>query len=106
MSWSEADMSEPALVRLEIDGRVGLLTLDRPERLNALGEALCRALIEACERIGQDGSVHAVVLRGAGRAFCAGADLKERAVGGERAVDVLDAIYAASEALRSVGVPV
>jgi len=51
------------------------LTLNRPERLNALDAALGRALLEALARVGKDDQVRAVVVTGAGRAFCAGGDV-------------------------------
>lgn len=52
------------------------LTLHRPERLNAVTETLYAELIEALTQAGADPAVRAVVLTGAGRAFCVGADLK------------------------------
>jgi 2-(1,2-epoxy-1,2-dihydrophenyl)acetyl-CoA isomerase len=65
-------------LRVEILDAIATVTLDRPEALNALTAALKRDLLEALRRIGRDRSVRAVVLTGAGRAFCAGQDLKER----------------------------
>ena len=66
-------------VRLERSERVALLTLNRPEALNAIDGALVRALYAHCLELGSVDDVFAVVVRGAGeRAFCAGADLKER----------------------------
>lgn len=56
---------------------VRVLTLNRPDKLNALDTALTRALDTALDEAGQDPSVRAVVLTGAGRGFCAGADLNE-----------------------------
>jgi 2-(1,2-epoxy-1,2-dihydrophenyl)acetyl-CoA isomerase len=55
--------------------KVVTLVFNRPERLNALNNELSIALNEALARIAQDDSVRAVVLTGAGRAFCAGGDL-------------------------------
>jgi enoyl-CoA hydratase/carnithine racemase len=72
----QSSEAERRLVRVEQDGGVALLTLDRPEALNALSEALREQLLEAVTRLGADPSVRAVVLTGAGRAFCAGGDLK------------------------------
>ena len=54
---------------------VATLTLDRPERGNALGPALVEALIAEVTRAVQDGAVHTLVLRGAGKHFCTGLDL-------------------------------
>ncbi len=56
-------------------GGVATLQLNRPEKLNALNNALAMALIDSLTRLGDDPSVHVVVLSGAGRAFCAGGDL-------------------------------
>jgi 2-(1,2-epoxy-1,2-dihydrophenyl)acetyl-CoA isomerase len=65
-------------LRVELDGAVATLTLDRPEALNALTVPVKVALREALEAIAADRSVRAVILTGAGRAFCAGQDLAER----------------------------
>jgi 2-(1,2-epoxy-1,2-dihydrophenyl)acetyl-CoA isomerase len=60
------------------DGVVTLL-LDRPAQLNAVTAPMFESLLERCERIAGDESVGALVLAGAGRAFCAGGDVKEMA---------------------------
>jgi 2-(1,2-epoxy-1,2-dihydrophenyl)acetyl-CoA isomerase len=65
-------------LRVEVDGSVATLTLDRPEALNALTVPVKVALREALETLAGDRSVRAVILTGAGRAFCAGQDLAER----------------------------
>lgn len=57
------------------EGAVVTLTLNRPERLNALNSHLAVALNEALQRIAADDNIRVVVLTGAGRAFCAGGDL-------------------------------
>ena len=63
-------------VLLDVDARgVATATLNRPERGNAYDEALLRALIEGLERLRADASVRALVVRGAGKHFQAGADL-------------------------------
>lgn len=66
-------------------GSVALLTLQRPERLNAVNEAMYEALLVALAGIQQDVDVRAVVLTGSGRAFCVGADLKGHADSGRDA---------------------
>jgi 2-(1,2-epoxy-1,2-dihydrophenyl)acetyl-CoA isomerase len=71
-----ADGAEP--LRYEVADAVATITLDRPEALNALTVALKRELLAAVRRAEKDRAVRAVVLTGAGRAFCAGQDLKER----------------------------
>jgi len=62
---------------VEDRGRVRLLTLDRPERRNALSSALQADLVEELLGAAEGGSVRAIVLTGNGPAFCAGFDLKE-----------------------------
>jgi enoyl-CoA hydratase/carnithine racemase len=63
-------------VRVQREGGVAHLVLDRPAQLNAISPELLRDLDEACAAIEQDPDVKAVALTGAGRAFCAGADLR------------------------------
>jgi 2-(1,2-epoxy-1,2-dihydrophenyl)acetyl-CoA isomerase len=68
-------------VRLTREGAVAIIALNRPERMNAMDNALMVALREITEAVSGDGSVRAVLLRGEGRAFCAGGDVplfKER----------------------------
>jgi enoyl-CoA hydratase/carnithine racemase len=62
---------------------VATITLNRPERLNALNSAMYHGLIEAFDQTDRDDNVRAVIVTGAGRAFCAGADLS----GGARTFD-------------------
>ena len=59
------------------DGNVGIITLNRPERLNAINGGLLRDFIEQLKTARQDKEVISFILTGAGRAFCAGEDLKE-----------------------------
>jgi enoyl-CoA hydratase/carnithine racemase len=63
-------------VRLERDGAVAHVVLDRPAQLNAISPELLRDLDDACAAIEDDAGVRAVTLTGSGRAFCAGADLR------------------------------
>jgi 2-(1,2-epoxy-1,2-dihydrophenyl)acetyl-CoA isomerase len=65
-------------LRVERDGAVATIVLDRPDALNALTVSLKEALLVAFEEVAADDAVRAVVLTGAGRAFCAGQDLRER----------------------------
>jgi len=62
---------------IEDQGAVRVLTMNRPEKRNALNMALSEALLEALRAADFDNSVRSLVLTGAGRAFCAGADLSE-----------------------------
>jgi enoyl-CoA hydratase/carnithine racemase len=59
----------------ETRGRVGIVTLNRPERLNALTPTMDREMREAIDAFNQDPGIGAVVFTGAGRSFCAGADI-------------------------------
>src|ERR1700704_6276011 len=82
-------------IRYEVADGVLQITLDRPDRLNAFTGTMARELIEAFDRADADDDVRAVVVTGAGRGFCAGADLgagaqtfdwRERGADGETAV--------------------
>ncbi|GAC1456226.1 MAG: enoyl-CoA hydratase-related protein [Candidatus Limnocylindrales bacterium] len=66
-------------VRLERDGGLAIITLDRPAVLNAFDEATTTALASAVTAVAGDPAVRAVVITGAGRAFSAGQDLRDRA---------------------------
>jgi 2-(1,2-epoxy-1,2-dihydrophenyl)acetyl-CoA isomerase len=62
---------------------VAVLTLNRPERLNAMSRPMLDALLEALPRLADDASVGVIVVTGAGRGFCAGGDVKAMAEGTE-----------------------
>lgn len=66
---------EKMAVRCEKEGGIATLTLDRPERLNAMADPMWDALCEHLGRIAADEEVRAVILTGAGRAFCSGGDV-------------------------------
>lgn len=63
------------------EGRIARITLNRPERMNAIVPAMPREIRLAVERANADDAIHVIVLAGAGRAFCSGYDLKEFAEG-------------------------
>jgi 2-(1,2-epoxy-1,2-dihydrophenyl)acetyl-CoA isomerase len=65
-------------LRVETAEGVATVTLDRPDALNALTVPLKQALIAAFSSLASDTAVRAVIVTGAGRAFCAGQDLRER----------------------------
>ena len=67
----------PLLLTTRPQAGVAVLTMNRPQSLNALSIGLREALVRALREIAADSDVRAVVLTGAGRGFCAGLDLKE-----------------------------
>src|SRR6478752_3742905 len=68
-----------AMIELEVTDRVATLTLDDPDRRNVVSAALNDALVAAMDELERRDDVGAVVVTGAGRAFCAGADLDDLA---------------------------
>ena len=68
-------MTKPTVLYAR-DGRIARITLNRPEKLNAINDAMPRELREAVAAANIDDAVHVIVLAGAGRAFCAGYDLE------------------------------
>jgi len=67
----------------ELKDKVAVLTLNRPDRLNAMSPPMLDALLEALPRLAADPEIGVVVLTGAGRGFCAGGDVKAMAEGRE-----------------------
>src|SRR4051794_21070712 len=88
-------MSEKTLIEETGDG-VTTLTLNRPDKLNAFNRTVSSELVAALARIRADETVRAVILTGAGRAFCAGQDLAEAVPKGEENPDlgaIVKAVY-------------
>jgi 2-(1,2-epoxy-1,2-dihydrophenyl)acetyl-CoA isomerase len=89
-------VSEPTIL-LELAGGVATITLNRPDKLNAFNGAMHGELATALDRIEADVAVRALLLTGAGRAFCAGQDLGDRVMGEGDAPpdlgDTLDRLY-------------
>ena len=73
----------PQLLETIEDG-IATLTFNRPERMNALSTPIMEGLLHGLPRLAGDPAVKVVVLTGAGRAFCAGGDVKDMAQGGEQ----------------------
>ena len=73
-------------IRADRQGRVGILTLNRPEKLNAWSAAMTAETIACLDAWADDPAIGAIVLTGAGRAFCAGADFAELAQGDDDTV--------------------
>ncbi|MBI3327514.1 MAG: enoyl-CoA hydratase/isomerase family protein, partial [Nitrospinae bacterium] len=70
------DYSRYETLKIDITEQVATITLHRPEVLNAVNPLMHRELEELFGEIGSDDHIHAIVLTGAGRAFCAGGDVK------------------------------
>ncbi|HEX7526272.1 MAG TPA: enoyl-CoA hydratase-related protein, partial [Gaiellaceae bacterium] len=68
-------------MRVERDGRVGVVLMNRPKQLNALSGELMGAVVAALEELDADPEIRAIVLGGGQRAFAAGADIGELAAG-------------------------
>jgi len=95
-------------LNIEVNGPIGRLTMNRPERLNAMNATMLRELAEAARWFDSERDVRVVIVRGAGRAFSAGADLKdssrseadgwlarrEAAQAGSRMMDAVEAMKA------------
>ena len=75
-------MTNDSAVLTEIRGRVLLITLNRPEAMNAINTDLAQGLLAAIEELDSNDGLTAAVLTGSGRGFCSGMDLKAFAAGG------------------------
>ncbi len=73
--WPEESAENPPIVD-ELHGRVAVVTLNRPDCLNAWTPAMGTRYFNTLDRLAADPGVHVILVRGAGRGFCAGADLK------------------------------
>lgn len=88
-------MTDAPTHRVEHDGAVATVTLDRPDALNAQTRASRSALLRDLRALSADAAVRSVVLTGAGRAFCAGQDLREQ-----------DALANVDETIRETYIPI
>jgi enoyl-CoA hydratase len=68
-------------LKYAVSGRIARITLNRPARLNAIDDRMPKEIRRAVEAANEDDRVHVIILAGAGRAFCAGYDLKKFAEG-------------------------
>jgi enoyl-CoA hydratase len=94
------------LVRLEVRGRVAVLTLNRPEVLNALNRVLLEELLARVHEVARHPDVRALVVTGAGKAFAAGADIAEmRGFGPAEAREFSRLGHRAFGALEELAVP-
>jgi len=98
---------EPQGIRVEREGEIAAITMNRPERRNALSLETMRALDDVLATLGREAEVRAIVIRGDGPAFCAGHDLREllgRNVDAYRAI--FDACVELMTRIATVPVPV
>jgi 2-(1,2-epoxy-1,2-dihydrophenyl)acetyl-CoA isomerase len=100
---NEAD----APVLLAVEAGVATVTLNRPHVLNALDAAMAQAFADAVGRIAADGSVRALLLRGAGRSFCAGGDVARFVEGDVEAAiaAIIDSLHAGLRTLDRLSIP-
>jgi len=99
-------MSEDAAL-YHREGRVGIITLNRPHRLNAINVDLLRSFMVHLERAREDRDAAVIILTGAGRAFCAGEDLKETAEGKDTAtwLEETDRLQEVQRLIMKLGKP-
>lgn len=98
-------MSEDILLVESHDG-IATVTLNRPERMNALSQALRHRLAEAFSALAQDGQTRVAILTGRGRAFCAGIDLGELGSGATRVGAPRDPNYDPTSAMAAFPGPI
>lgn len=95
MNTPATDNDDTILLLTRPQDGCACLTLNRPQAMNALSLALRRALVRTLDTLAQDDSVRVLILTGAGRAFCAGLDLREidpGAITGDAGTDVATAL--------------
>lgn len=83
-------MTGPQQVRIDIDDTIAIVTLDAPHKLNSMDVEMLGELRQAIGRIEEDDSIRVSVLTGAGRSFCAGADLTMKMAPGRTVADHLN----------------
>lgn len=90
-----------AFVEYQKKGHIVTITLNRPDRMNALGKEVTNELVAACEKIESDREARVAIITGTGRAFCAGNDVREmHEVGGPP--DPVHAAYVVAEVTKPV----
>jgi enoyl-CoA hydratase/carnithine racemase len=88
-------------IKTVVDGRLLRLTLNRPEKRNALNIETCRAIVEAIRNADADPAIGATLITGAGAAFCAGMDLTEaRTADRQQLAEVHEPLFTLAEMVR------
>jgi 2-(1,2-epoxy-1,2-dihydrophenyl)acetyl-CoA isomerase len=107
-SW-ETGMNDQPVVKIDHIEQVAIVTLNRPESLNALNPELIQGLTDTLVQLDADSEARAIVLTGAGRAFCAGADIKEmnRHQSGDATAERIDLriMHKLQLVMRNLGTP-
>jgi enoyl-CoA hydratase/carnithine racemase len=99
-------MNDSAVVGVERQGHVAIVELRRPNAMNAISSQLAMELADVMRSVGEDPGVRAVVVAGGGRAFCVGADLKERNTLDDNGFRAQRAVFrAAFDSVRAVPQP-
>lgn len=83
-------MMKPEFLKVRVEGAIAWVTMNRPERLNAINAGLARELREFFGALHARSDARVVVLQGEGRAFCAGFDLKEAEVAGKSVSEMME----------------
>ena len=101
-------MSDFKDIIFEIEDGVATITLNRPQALNALTFEMMFEVQDALAKIEADPAIRALILTGAGRAFCSGQDLRNRSSDedGDKIQAVMDSYFGAMDGLRKLRVPV
>ena len=93
-------------INYEVENNILVITLNRPEKLNALNGKMSSEILDALDRADSDDNVKSIIFTGKGRAFCAGADLKsppgQLSEGSDRAVPFGDVMTAMMESPKPV----
>lgn len=100
-------MPEPSIL-LTVDSGVAILTLNRPEVLNAFDAAMAETFLARTGEIAARDDVHAILIKGAGRGFCAGGDVSQFTKGGDPAAAIraiIDPLHAGLRLLDSLKQP-
>src|SRR5690606_41911604 len=86
MSQAKAAQSEPQEVLYEVADHIATITLNAPDRMNTISGPMLDQLTKCLQKADADPEVRCVILTGAGRAFCAGLDLRAQTQGGGLAI--------------------
>ncbi|MCL6610597.1 MAG: enoyl-CoA hydratase [Peptococcaceae bacterium] len=94
-------------ILFKADGKVGHLTLNRPEKRNPMSREMLEEITDLLTRVGREKNVHVVIIKGAGKVFSAGHDLREVAGGSPQEVlQIFRACYDTMKAVRDIPQPV